>query len=139
MGVVARYGGDQVDQVTQGELTTMAWFYRHVPAGSAAYTVCVNLPWRYEQAASYHYRSLPAATYTSPAEILQVLSPDGLGSYLITTPRQGLCEEQLDGLPDNWLRTLRANLQKTGRSRIIYSVNGDEIAHIMPDSHLSTR
>jgi hypothetical protein len=135
MSVVARYGEDQVEQVTQDELTTMAWFYRHVPTNTTVFTVCVNLPWRYTGAAAYTYKSLSAATYRSPAQLLAALSPGGSGAYLITTPRQGVCEEELDGLPDNWLGTLRANLQRTGRSKVIYSADGDEIDHIEPLSH----
>jgi hypothetical protein len=135
MSVVARYGEDQIEQVTQDELTTMAWFYRHVPSGTNVFTVCVNLPWRYAGAAAYTYKSLPATTYESSPQILDALSPSGSGAYLITTPRQGICEEELDGLPDNWLSTLRTNLERTGRSKVIYSVDGDEIDYIEPSAH----
>jgi hypothetical protein len=129
---VAGYGDDQVEQVSPVELTALTWFYSHVPTGSTVFTVCINLPWRYQGTAAYKYGSIPGADYRSPTKLLQALTPTQAGSYLITTANQAVCGTELEGLPDGWLGILRRNVQGTGDERVLYASQGAQIARIEP-------
>ena len=132
LGVVAHYGADQYESVNANEIQTVEWFYDHVPAGASVFTVCVNLPWRYEGAASYQYHSLEEAAYEHPLQELNRLVTPKYGAYFIATPSQATCGTQMLGLPANWLSTLEAGLERTGHVVVIYQNHGARIYHIVP-------
>jgi hypothetical protein len=139
VGLVAHYGADQYEGVSASEMAAVRWFYAHVPSGASVFTVCVNLPWRYQGAAAYHYQALVADNYGHPlAELDRLVSPR-YGAYFIASQSQAVCGEQLLGLPDHWLTTLEAGLEGTGHVALVYDRAGARIYHIVPHQPAAPR
>ena len=137
-GVVATYGGDSYEQVSQSELAAVKWFYNHVPTGAVVFTSCVNLPWRYQDIAAYQYKSLSDANVGRMSADIDPLIATSPVVYLILTRNQEVCGEQYQGLPPGWLGVLERNLVNSNHATPIYSKAGAVVFRVTR-SRIGTR
>lgn len=128
-----RYGNEQFDHFTKGDVATVQAFYRLAPRGTTVYAGDENLPWRYRDYAGYDYRAVPSfpewnTPRPDPAtlalRIRAALASSG-GGYVIVTRSTKIAAADLDGKPhllDKLVVALRA---LPGVSEIYRNQDGD--------------
>jgi hypothetical protein len=149
----ARYGNERMDYYTEHELAAVEYLYQVAsPLADAAIaggdrekplllSASYNLPWRYRDYERFLYRDLiPLGD--------GVVSPEGLtdieryyafmeprrtaGAFLILTRSQGAELQMMQGLPDNEVAELRAQLLRSDRFRVLYE-NPEAVIFVLAD------
>jgi hypothetical protein len=138
----ARYGNEHVDAFTRTDVHTVAALYRIAPPGATLAAVVDNLPWKYKDYATYHYRSLAAmpiwqqnfnpdpASAIAQFEYQEFTTP----TYVIDTPSMSIASETYDGKDAAIGRTVRL-LSRSGLAHVVYQRDGGTILRLRRDPY----
>jgi hypothetical protein len=135
--VLTRFGNEIFEGTRPAEIALIKTLYRIAPKGSKLISINGNVPWRFEDIASFKYEE-DAFTYRAaaePAEILNDLQGRSTG-YALVTMSQIEYEETEDGLSPNWgaavIRALDHNqhfrLLRSNQDAWIYGISAQGFA-----------
>ncbi|WP_052442318.1 hypothetical protein [Streptacidiphilus neutrinimicus] len=128
---VARYGNEQFERVTGGEITALGWVYQHDhPSARVLYlgpvgnpTTTPAIPWNQRGMDTIAY--VGAAAPLDPADVASLetaLGAAGPQSYLIVTSTEGADLTANDGYAADWYARARAALDTDPRMVPVVSV-----------------
>lgn len=121
--VIARYGNEQFESFTQGEVMAVQQLYQMAPPGARLIAITPDLPWRYRDIESYDYvTGAQVPNLTSPDVVLGVMSRARTGyAFLILTRAQDFSGELNSGLASGWTGALQRKLIASGKVTVAYS------------------
>jgi hypothetical protein len=132
--LVAKYGNEGFERIRPDERETVAALYRIAPKGSALVSITPNLPWRYSSLTDYDYkpRTLDEFALDKLDVIVQLISGNDNGGYLIVTTGQLAYASQVYGLPASWGADVDRALVRSGRFILVYRNSGGAVYRFVP-------
>lgn len=132
---VSRYGNESFERFTPGEVATVDALYATAPPGSTLLSLTPNIPWRYREFSSYTYEPAALDEYAldNPDTILELLSGNPHGGYLIVTRGQRFHARHSYGLPAGWATTVQARIEASGQFEVVYR-SGDGVIYRLVQS-----
>jgi hypothetical protein len=131
--LLIRYGNEQMDWFSPGEVAAVHDLYRAAPPQSTLVAWSTSLPWKYRDYAEHHYRvitdtpgwtrpaSFPAGSPAQLAALARLMRGQPHGAFLILTRSQE-AQVDLDGLgPPGTLDRLRRALAASPAFRVLYA------------------
>ncbi|GLW12353.1 hypothetical protein Misp01_74810 [Microtetraspora sp. NBRC 13810] len=128
--LVARYGNEKFEQVTEGEVAAMHYVYDHAkPNARLLYLVPIageeitpTIPWREQDIEKVDYNEV--LVHPDPANLADILTRlrlDGPGTYLIASVAQAHYLELNHGFPAGWGERFRAALDANKEIKRVFS------------------
>ena len=121
--LVARFGNEQFEQVTAGDVAAARYVYATARPGSSIVSVAPNAILGYRGLAAYQYPPVEPGdfAFTRPSQLLAAINIDPRGTYVLVTPAQVAYAVVNDGMPVNWGAQLVRRLDQSSRFRLLYS------------------
>jgi hypothetical protein len=108
--LITRYGNEIFEQVLPGDAQAVRALHRIAPPGSNLISPTSQVPWRYADAADYHYERpyTPGLLAGDPAAVRRLVAQSQAGNptYLIITRDQIDYAEQAGGAERGWFTDL---------------------------------
>ncbi|HLI56739.1 MAG TPA: hypothetical protein VKY26_06840, partial [Actinomycetota bacterium] len=128
--LIARYGNERFDRVSNADLAAVQYVYQHAPTNSVLISLFPELAWRYQGINDYTYEDVQNTADPPTLKALEgVATDDGLGEantrfYLILTQGQEAAGEALDSLKAGWEYQFGQTLVDQGLATVLYQYNG---------------
>jgi hypothetical protein len=130
-----RYGNEQFESFTAGEVDAVQYLYRTAPPGSLLLAAAPNLPWRFQDVEKYDYQSLPVRTVIGPdiETIAGLMANEKYpGAYLILTRSEEAFAAADSGLPPAAWERFEETLTASGRFRLAFTAEDAMIFTLNP-------
>jgi O-antigen/teichoic acid export membrane protein len=131
--ILTRYGNEQMDWFSRGEVATVDRLYRAAPPHSTLVSWTSSLPWKYRDYADHRYRvvadnpdwewvaRLPAGSPSQVASLERLMRGERRGAYLVLTRSQA-AQVELTGVSEpGTVERLRRALADSPAFRLIYA------------------
>lgn len=128
--LIARFGNEQFEQVTAGDVGAARWFYSAVRPGASVESVAPNVLLGYQGLAAYTYGPRDVNgdyVFDTTRQVLKHLGHNRRGTYVIVTPAQVEYAVVNDGAKPDWARLLEARLAKDHRFKLLYNRFGGRV------------
>jgi hypothetical protein len=135
--LITRFGNEQFEQVTRGDVAAARYVYSVAAPGSAIASVGLNALLGYQGLAAYSYppRDLPSGfAFTTPAQVLAGIGHNLRGTYLLVTPAQIENAVVNDGLPPDWGTKLEQRLAHNPHFKLLFNRYGGRVYEVAPAS-----
>jgi hypothetical protein len=119
--LIARYGNERFEYISNGELQAVSYVYEHAPPGATLVAISSNLPWRYRDLERFHYQSsLDEFILSDPLAVRQLMrhAPQQ-PAYLIITRGQATYVEMVYDYPKDWADRLKAQLMASREFQLV--------------------
>lgn len=140
--LVARYGNERFDRVSQADLAAVKYLYAvakpALPGHGKTTLISLfpQLPWRYQDINTFDYESVQNTTDPPDEKGLMSLAVDqGLGDhpvYLIITRSQEAAGEAFDSLPANWAYHLGQTLVDNSLATLLFTNQDASVLEMNP-------
>jgi hypothetical protein len=140
--LIARYGNERFDRVSNGDLAAIHWLYTNAQAPLPAHgkttiiSLFPELAWRYQDLATYDYQAVVNTADPPTIKALVSLAVDqGLGDhpvYVIITRGQEAAGEALDSLPKGWAYALGQTMVSNGQATLLFSNSDAAVLEMSP-------
>jgi dienelactone hydrolase len=138
----ARYGNENVDSFTRGDVEAVRALYRLAPRGATLAAVADNVPWKYTGYADYHYRSLASLPMwrrtlnPQPASVIaqfeyREYQPQ---TYVIATRSMSVYSKTYDGKDAAIGKTVDL-LRRSGLATVLYDADGGTVLRLHKDPY----
>ena len=143
---VARWGNEEFEYVSVGDLNAVEWTYANVPTGATLVSANPFFPWRYDHVNDYRYLRVDALQFPlSAADIPFVVarlraepaldktrSPNGPPTYLILTQDQAGYGTAEFGARRDWVVHLTKLLEGSGSFMVVYRNSDAAVVRLLP-------
>jgi hypothetical protein len=133
----ARYGNERIDHFTSAELAAVRHLYEIAPPGSLLLAATPDLPWKFQDYASYEYRTVPNLPNSGNGDLVEPVL--GImrqhrqpGAYLIVTRSQRADTEARSILPPGSLHRLERTLSRSPSVQLVYANQDARIYTLRP-------
>lgn len=118
---VNRYGNEQFEATTPGEVAAVRFLYTHAPSGSALMVLEDDVPWKYTDLTRFNYTAVDySGAIPTVSDVLKsVKSDQSKKTYLLLTSSQEDSVILNKGAPNGWLDALSTKLIATGDFRVV--------------------
>jgi hypothetical protein len=123
--LIARFGNEQFEQVTAGDVAAARYAYSVATPGSAIGSVALNALVGFQGLASYTYPA--GAPTTTPEKVLKAIGKNPIGTYLLITPAQVAWAVVNDGEPPDWATKLEKKLARNPHFTLLFNQDGGRV------------
>jgi hypothetical protein len=136
----ARYGNERFDHFTSAELAAVRHLYEIAPPGSLLLAATSDLPWKFQDYATYEYRIVPNLPNSGNGDLVKPVlelmrQHRQQGAYLIVTRSQRADTEARSVLPPGSLHHLERTLHRSATVQLIYANEDARIYTLRPGTH----
>jgi hypothetical protein len=143
---IARWGNEEFEYVSSGDLKAVEWVYAHAPPGATLVSANPELPWRYAHIDDYLYLGIGSLQFPLSAEDVAALTDrlqtaptfrnafggQGAPTYLILTRGQAGYITAQFGTKGNWVRRLSSELERSGSFGVVYQNRDAAVVRLLP-------
>jgi hypothetical protein len=141
---LVRYGNEQMDWFSPGEVAAVHSLYRAAPPHSTLVSWSTSLPWKYRDYAEHHYRvitnnlgwtaptALPAGSPAQLASLARLMRGQRHGAMLILTRSQAAQVDLLGLGPPGTIQRLRRALVVSPLFHVVYSNRDGTVVTAVP-------
>jgi hypothetical protein len=133
----ARYGNERIDHFTSAELAAVRHLYEIAPPGSLLLAATGDLPWKFQDYATYEYRIVPNLPNSGNGDLVKPVL--GImrqhrqpGAYLIVTRSQRADTQARSILPPGSLHRLEQRLRRSPTIQLVYANQDARIYALRP-------
>ena len=132
--LIARFGNEQFEQVTAGDVAPVTYAYSTALPGASIWALAPNGVWGYQGLAKYSYPVVTLPNYRSidVEGLIKSIGRNPQGSYLLITPGQISYAIVNLGAPRDWGARLEARLAKNPDFRLLYRRFGGRLYEVEP-------
>jgi hypothetical protein len=145
--LLVRYGNEQMDWFSPGDVAAAEHLYAAAPAGSTLVAWSPSLPWKYRDYTEHHYRvvtqtpdwisvsRLPAASAAQLAALAGRMRGQRAGAYLILTRSQAAQVDLTGVSPPGTVERLIRALSRSRMFRLLYANSDGAVFTAQPRAH----
>jgi hypothetical protein len=132
--LVSRWGNELFELVRPNEVTAVEELYRIAAPGSSLVSISPQLAWEFADVAKFKYRpsNLNEFVLEDTAAIINLISDNPKGGYVIITTGQIVYGWQTYGLPKTWGAKVEKLLVNSPYFKVRYSNPDAEILQYIP-------
>jgi hypothetical protein len=128
--LIARFGNEQFEQITSGDVAAARYVYSTALPGAAIWTLQAEGVLGFHELAAYRYETVQLSPGVSAGRVLRAISRDPLGTYLVITPDQVQDAIVNSGAPEDWATKLESQMAHNQDFKLVFNRYGGRVYEV---------